>query len=158
MSAATRSPVSVLRTANVTAAPASASARAVSTPIPDDAPVTMARLPDRSTPAMTSAAVDVNPKGVVINFAPISVPNRRGDRALSLFGDACDQGTRGVQLGDEVNGFTGPDRQVFAVAAFGRSAELRQRTLVSGQRGLSPLPCVGESIAQCSRGVALRPT
>jgi hypothetical protein len=32
----------------------------------------MARLPDRSTPAMTSAAVDVNPKGVVIRGAVIS--------------------------------------------------------------------------------------
>src|ERR1700754_3343660 len=126
ISAATRSPASGLRTASVTAAPASASARAVSTPIPDDAPVTMARLPDRSTPAMTSAAVDVNPKGVLIKSALMSVPNtwrsdsvpRRGDRALSLFGDARDQGTRGVHLGDEVDGFTGPDRQVVAVAAF----------------------------------------
>jgi hypothetical protein len=41
-------------------------------PIPDDAPVTMARLPDRSTPSMTSAAVDVNPKGVVIRGEFIS--------------------------------------------------------------------------------------
>ena len=35
MSAATRSPAAVLRTASVTAAPAAASARAVSTPIPE---------------------------------------------------------------------------------------------------------------------------
>jgi hypothetical protein len=75
MSAATPSPVSVLRTARVTAAPAAANARAVSTPIPEDAPVTMARLPDRSTPAMTSAAVDEKPKGVVIRSALMSVPN-----------------------------------------------------------------------------------
>ncbi len=66
ISAATRSPDEVLRTASVTDAPAAASARAVSTPIPDDAPVTMALLPVRSTPAMTSAAVDANPNGVVI--------------------------------------------------------------------------------------------
>jgi len=32
---------------------------AASTPIPDDAPVTIARLPDKSTTAMTSAAVDL---------------------------------------------------------------------------------------------------
>jgi len=50
----------------VTAAPARANARAVSTPIPDPAPVTIARLPVRSTPATTSAAVESNPNGVVI--------------------------------------------------------------------------------------------
>ena len=38
------------RTASVTDAPAAASARAVSTPIPDEAPVTIAVLPVRSTP------------------------------------------------------------------------------------------------------------
>jgi hypothetical protein len=43
-----------------------ANARAVSTPMPDEAPVTIARLPDRSTPSATSAAVAVasKPKGV----------------------------------------------------------------------------------------------
>ena len=61
---ATRSPDDVSRTASVTDAPAAASARAVSTPMPEEAPVTIADLPDRSTPAMTSAAVDSNPKGV----------------------------------------------------------------------------------------------
>src|SRR3954447_10353611 len=106
MSAATRSPASVLRTAPVTAAPAPASARAVSTPIPDDAPVTMARLPDRSTPSITSAAVDEKPNGVVIRAALMSVANprladdvpRRGDRAFCLLGDASDQRARGVRL------------------------------------------------------------
>ena len=38
---ATRVPASTLRTANVTSAPADASARAVSTPIPELAPVTI---------------------------------------------------------------------------------------------------------------------
>ena len=66
MSAAVRSPASVSRTARVTSAPAPASARAVSTPMPDAPPVTIARRPVRSTPATTSAAVDSKPKGVVI--------------------------------------------------------------------------------------------
>ena len=57
MSAATRSPSSVLLTARVTAAPAPARARAVSMPIPDAPPVTMARFPPRSIPSTTSAAV-----------------------------------------------------------------------------------------------------
>ncbi len=65
ISAATRSPLEVSRTASVTDAPATASARAVSTPIPDEAPVTTAVLPDRSTPSMTSAAVVSKPYGVV---------------------------------------------------------------------------------------------
>src|SRR4051812_8530327 len=66
MSAAVRAPASVLRTASVTCAPEPASARAVSMPMPDDAPVTMARLPLRSMPATTSAAVERKPKGVLI--------------------------------------------------------------------------------------------
>jgi hypothetical protein len=44
---AVRSPASVLRTASVTAAPALASASAVSTPIPDEAPVTIACWPEK---------------------------------------------------------------------------------------------------------------
>jgi hypothetical protein len=35
-------------------------------PIPDEPPVTIARLPPRSMPAMTSAAVESKPNGVVI--------------------------------------------------------------------------------------------
>ncbi len=69
ISAATRSPLEVFRTASVTDAPAAASARAVSTPMPDEAPVTIAVLPARSTPSMTSAAVDSNPNGVVTRSA-----------------------------------------------------------------------------------------
>ena len=61
-----RSPAAVSRTARVTSAPAAASARAVSTPMPDAPPVTIARLPARSMPAITSAAVDWAPKGVVM--------------------------------------------------------------------------------------------
>ena len=45
MSAATRSPASGSRTARVTSAPAAASARAVSTPMPEAPPVTIARRP-----------------------------------------------------------------------------------------------------------------
>ena len=65
MSAAVFSPARMSRTARVTSAPALASARAVSTPMPDEAPVTMARRPVRSTPATTSAAVDRASNGVV---------------------------------------------------------------------------------------------
>jgi len=50
-------------------ASALASARAVSAPRPDEPPVTIARRPDRSTPAMTSAAVDSAPNGVVMRSA-----------------------------------------------------------------------------------------
>src|SRR5580704_1781505 len=57
------------RTARVTPAPAPASSRAVSTPMPDAAPVTIARLPDRSTAAATSAAVDSKLNGVVMSCA-----------------------------------------------------------------------------------------
>ena len=66
MLAALRSPASVSRTARVTSAPALANARAVSIPMPDEAPVTIARLPERSMPSITSAAVESNPKSVVI--------------------------------------------------------------------------------------------
>ena len=66
ISAATACPASGLRTASVTTAPASASARAVSTPMPDVAPVTMACLPIRSTPLRTWSAVELKPNGVLI--------------------------------------------------------------------------------------------
>jgi hypothetical protein len=59
-------PAAVSRTASVTSAPAEASARAVSTPIPDEPPVTIARWPCRSIPATTSAAVASKPNGVVM--------------------------------------------------------------------------------------------
>jgi len=59
-------PAARSRTARVTSAFALASARAVSAPRPDEPPVTTARRPDRSTPAMTSAAVDSAPNGVVM--------------------------------------------------------------------------------------------
>ena len=58
MSAAARSPAAVSRTASVTSAPMAASVRAVSMPMPDEAPVTIARFPDRSMPAATSVAVE----------------------------------------------------------------------------------------------------
>src|SRR4029077_7178477 len=64
-SAATGSATSTRRTAIVTAAPAPAKAPTVSAPIPAAPPVTIALRPVRSTPAMTSAAVDWNPKWVV---------------------------------------------------------------------------------------------
>ncbi len=63
--AATRSTASGRRNASTTAAPTEASALAVSTPIPEAAPVTTARLPDRSTSASTSSAADANPNGVL---------------------------------------------------------------------------------------------
>jgi hypothetical protein len=36
--------------------------------MPDEAPVTIARLPERSMPAMTSAAVESNPDGVLMRL------------------------------------------------------------------------------------------
>ena len=68
MSSAVCSPALVLRTARVTSAPAPASARAVSIPIPEAPPVTMARRPVRSIPSMTSAAVDSAVNGVRIRW------------------------------------------------------------------------------------------
>jgi hypothetical protein len=58
---ATFLPASRLRTASVTSAPVDASARAVSTPMPELAPVTTARFPCKSTLATISAAVVVGP-------------------------------------------------------------------------------------------------
>ena len=55
------SPLSSLRTASTTWAPAAASARAVSSPRPVDAPVTTATLPLRSTPSSTSSVVVCSP-------------------------------------------------------------------------------------------------
>jgi hypothetical protein len=46
--------------------------RAVCTPMPEVAPVTMARRPDRLTSARRSAAVDVNPNGVSHKVIEIS--------------------------------------------------------------------------------------
>lgn len=56
----------VLRTASVISAPVRARVRAVSTPIPDVAPVTTIRRPVRSMPSATSSAVEAKPKGVVM--------------------------------------------------------------------------------------------
>jgi hypothetical protein len=68
ISSATADAASGRRTASVTAAPADASVRAVSMPIPEAPPVTRARFPTRSTPRTTSAAVVANPNGVVMRF------------------------------------------------------------------------------------------
>jgi MFS family permease len=65
IAAATLSPASGRRTARTTSAPAFARAFAVSTPMPDEPPVTMAHFPLRSTPAITSCAVELKPNGVV---------------------------------------------------------------------------------------------
>ncbi|MCC5649840.1 hypothetical protein LC609_08290 [Nostoc sp. XA013] len=46
-------------------APVKASARAVSTPKPDAAPVMIGCLPERSIPFTTSAEVECRPKGIV---------------------------------------------------------------------------------------------
>jgi hypothetical protein len=73
MSSATRFPASTFRTASVTSAFARASARAVSIPMPEAAPVTIARRAVRSTPATTSAAVDCAPNGVVMRMLLVSM-------------------------------------------------------------------------------------
>jgi hypothetical protein len=44
--------------------------------MPDDAPVTIARPPERSMPSTTSVAVDSNPNGVVMRAAERSVEVR----------------------------------------------------------------------------------
>src|SRR5581483_4784444 len=62
-------PASILRTASITSAPDCARARAVSTPMPLEPPVTSARFPRKCIPSMTSIAVVVAPNGVVINSA-----------------------------------------------------------------------------------------
>ncbi len=67
ISSAASRPFNRLRTASVTTAPATASARAVSTPRPDDAPVTRARTPSSETPSTTSSAVLCAVNLVVIN-------------------------------------------------------------------------------------------
>ena len=66
MSAAALLPASTSRTAMVTVAPARASERAVSRPMPEAPPVTRALRPERSTPLSTSSAVDPKPKGVLM--------------------------------------------------------------------------------------------
>jgi hypothetical protein len=68
MSAATREPAPVLRTARVAFTPDPASARAVPMPMVEAPPVTAARLPERSIPAATSAAVHEKPKGAAMGF------------------------------------------------------------------------------------------
>jgi len=65
MSAAVRLPASVSRTASVTSAPAPARARAVSTPMPEEPPVTIARLPTGRCPRPLGA-VESNPNLVVM--------------------------------------------------------------------------------------------
>src|SRR4051812_818972 len=58
-------------------------------PMPDEAPVTIARLPVRSIPAATSAAVERKPNGVLIRVIADSV--RQGVTASQLIcisGDA----------------------------------------------------------------------
>ncbi len=54
--AAAASPAALLRTAMTTSAPAPASARTVSMPMPVAPPVTMAVWPERSLPSSTTAA------------------------------------------------------------------------------------------------------
>jgi hypothetical protein len=58
MLAATVAPAWVSRTASVTSAPRSASTRAVTAPMADEKPLTIARLPDRSMPAATWSGVE----------------------------------------------------------------------------------------------------
>src|SRR4051812_26657880 len=161
--AATRSPYVVLRTASVTDAPAAASARAVSTPIPDEAPVTIAVLPVRSTPAMTSAAVDSGPNGVVTRSSDVAgspapsvmVTAYSGDGLLGFARDAFDKYCGGVLFGNDVDGLARPDGNVVRVAAADCLAERGPGRIVDV--GLAALPGIGHPVAQRSGGVALRP-
>ena len=85
--AATFAPESVSRTARVTAAPRRASVLAVSMPIPDAPPVTIARLPVKSTPSLTSSAVDWALNGVVIGMMTLLLTLTTGEAKPSR-GDA----------------------------------------------------------------------
>src|SRR5207248_1827181 len=120
MSAAARWPALTSRTARVTSALAAASARAVSTPMPDEPPVTMMRRPVRSIPAMTSAAVACAPNPVVMRWVlmgcdlPIRLGTGRGDAdtggdagQFGVVGDALEVVARCVgpfEAGDLVGG------------------------------------------------------
>src|SRR5262249_15888232 len=70
--ASARSAFPVSRAPTMTCAPAAASTRAVSGPMPDDPPVTTAVLPLRLTPAATSRAVVVGPNPVRRGFCSVS--------------------------------------------------------------------------------------
>src|ERR1700733_5605920 len=74
MSAAVRSAAARSRAATTVSAPAEARARAVSTPMPLAAPVTRARRPCRSMPAITSAAVDSKPNEEVTRVVIMRCP------------------------------------------------------------------------------------
>ena len=82
----------------MTPAPVRASALAVSTPMPEDAPVTMARRPERSMPATTSAAVDWCPNGVVTRGMIASAWERSRDEdsgGVANGGDVLGEGRSG---------------------------------------------------------------
>src|SRR5260370_26634196 len=76
------------RTARAPSAPAEARARAVSMPMPELAPVTMARLPDRSTPSITSDAVEWRPNGLW----------KRWDMDLPPYAARADSGGHGHEV------------------------------------------------------------
>src|SRR3954468_22372619 len=57
------------RAVPITAAPWAAAARAVSSPSPDETPVTRTRLPERSMPASTSSVVACEPNEAVIRYS-----------------------------------------------------------------------------------------
>src|SRR5258708_7079987 len=107
MAAAVRSPASVSRTASVTAAPAPTSALAVSTPIPEEPPVTIARLPARSIPSITWAAVDSKPNGgwmrleAVVSVMHPSVGHDAGrDKVDSRGEDLVERGEVAVRVAE----------------------------------------------------------
>ncbi len=66
--------LSGVRAGTITAAPASASARVVSNPMPAYQPVTIATLPVRSTPFRTCRAVVVGPKPEWIGACLVATP------------------------------------------------------------------------------------
>src|SRR3954463_6250655 len=158
ISAATRSPYVVLRTARVTDAPAAASARAVSTPIPDEAPVTIAVLPVRSTPATTSAAVDSGPNGVVMRSLDVAgspAPSlmataHGGDGLLGFARNAFDKRCGGFLFGNDVDGLARPDGNVVRIAAADSVAERGSGRIVD--LGFATLPDIGDPVAQRSCG------
>lgn len=122
-SCTTERPRSALRTARMTSALAEANARAVSTPMPDDAPVITMRLPSSSTPEITSAAVDLSSNletiGLLISgtFHP-RVGGIRGLIAASTAMRGVGRGPRAEWLSAVVHRELSPPRSLAPTAAF----------------------------------------
>src|SRR5690606_24015052 len=89
-------------TAATTLAPWAASVRAVSKPMPDDAPVTRNRFPLRSTPERTSLAVDFALNLLLICFPLLA---RALDAKSTGYIDGLTRDVAAVRAGEKADGF-----------------------------------------------------